>query len=215
MSSRPKPKPKVWKPIDSSATLPAKTSRSAQEIFWPYFCLTGHSSRRALSRLALSGQLLSGAKRCAPCAAAAAAVVDAVGAGGVPAHPDEQAAVVAVVGRPPVLRRRHQLGEVALERLDVEALRTASRVVEVRAQRVGPRASAGAAPAGRAGWATSPGSSAGRCAAGSGTGSPGSRSRSRVLRSRLVLLADLGHVGRSRSSGCSDGSRRTSGQRPQ
>ena len=33
---------------------------------WPYFCLTGHSSRRALSRLALSGQLFSGAKRCAP-----------------------------------------------------------------------------------------------------------------------------------------------------
>ena len=33
---------------------------------WPYFCLTGHSSRRALSRLPLSGQLLSGANRCWP-----------------------------------------------------------------------------------------------------------------------------------------------------
>ncbi len=32
----------------------------------PYFCLIGHSSRRALSRFALSGQLLSGAKRCWP-----------------------------------------------------------------------------------------------------------------------------------------------------
>jgi hypothetical protein len=40
--------------------------RSAQEIFRPYFFLTGHSSRRALSRLTLSGQLLSGAKRCWP-----------------------------------------------------------------------------------------------------------------------------------------------------
>ena len=40
--------------------------RSAQEIFRPYFCLIGHSSRRALSRLTLSGQLLSGAKRWAP-----------------------------------------------------------------------------------------------------------------------------------------------------
>ena len=46
--------------------LPANTSRSAHEILLPYFCLTGHSSRRALSRLALSGQLLSGAKRCMP-----------------------------------------------------------------------------------------------------------------------------------------------------
>ena len=32
----------------------------------PYFCLIGHSRRRALSRLALSGQLFSGAKRCCP-----------------------------------------------------------------------------------------------------------------------------------------------------
>jgi hypothetical protein len=66
MSSRPKPKPNVLKPIDSIATSPVKTRRSAHESFWPYFCLSGQSSRRALSRLALSGQLLSGAKRCAP-----------------------------------------------------------------------------------------------------------------------------------------------------
>jgi hypothetical protein len=30
--------------------------RSAQDSLRPYFCLIGHSSRRALSRLALSGQ---------------------------------------------------------------------------------------------------------------------------------------------------------------
>ena len=65
-SSRPPPKPKVLKPIDSSAQLPAKIIRSAHEILRPYFCLTGHSSLRALSRLPLSGQLFSGAKRCSP-----------------------------------------------------------------------------------------------------------------------------------------------------
>src|SRR5690606_33291891 len=65
-SGRPPPKPKVSKPIDSSATLPARIMRSAHERFWPYFFLTGHSRRRALSRLTLSGQLLSGAKRCCP-----------------------------------------------------------------------------------------------------------------------------------------------------
>ena len=65
-SSRPPPKPNVLKPIDSRATLPARIIRSAQEIFRPYFCLIGHSNRRALSRFALSGQLLSGAKRCWP-----------------------------------------------------------------------------------------------------------------------------------------------------
>ena len=66
MSVRPKPKPNVLNPIDSIATFPDSTTRSDHEIFWPYFFLIGQSSRRALSRLALSGQLFSGANRCAP-----------------------------------------------------------------------------------------------------------------------------------------------------
>ena len=52
--------------MDSRATLPVRIMRSAHESFLPYFCLMGQSRRRALSRLALSGQLLSGAKRCMP-----------------------------------------------------------------------------------------------------------------------------------------------------
>ncbi len=66
MSSRPPAKPKVLKPIDSRATLPARIIRSAQEIARPYFCLIGQSRRRALSRLMLSGQLLRGARRWLP-----------------------------------------------------------------------------------------------------------------------------------------------------
>ena len=69
-------------------------------------------------------------------AAAAAAVGNPVGACGVPAHPDEQSTVVAVVGRPPVLRSRHQLEHVALECLDVE-LAEFLGVVEGVAHRVG------------------------------------------------------------------------------
>ena len=65
-SSRPPAKPNVFRPIDSMAQLPARIIRSAHESFRPYFCLTGHSSRRALSRFPLSGQLLRGAKRCVP-----------------------------------------------------------------------------------------------------------------------------------------------------
>ena len=38
----------------------------AHDSLRPYFCLIGQSRRRALSRLPLSGQLLSGAKRWAP-----------------------------------------------------------------------------------------------------------------------------------------------------
>ena len=71
-------------------------------------------------------------------AGAAAAVVDPVGAGRVPAQPDHQAAVVAEVGRPPVLRAAEDVDDVALERVDVEA-RERGGVVELLAQRVGRR----------------------------------------------------------------------------
>ena len=48
--------------------------------------------------------------------------MDAVSAGTVPGHPDEEGAVVAVVGGPPGLRIGHQVGEVLLEGCEVEFL---------------------------------------------------------------------------------------------
>ena len=62
----------------------------------------------------------------------------AVGPGGVPGHADEVRAVVAEVRRPPVLRVGHQLDQVLLQRLVVEALEFL-RVVEALAHRVGLR----------------------------------------------------------------------------
>ena len=115
--------------------MPARTIRSAQEILLPYFCLIGQSNRRALSRLALSGQLFRGAKRCVPYACAAAAVGDAIGPGTVPGHPNEQRTVVAVVGRPPVLGRRHQLFDVLLQGIQVELLELLG-VIEILAHRI-------------------------------------------------------------------------------
>src|SRR5680860_221139 len=52
------------------------------------------------------------------------------GAGAVPRHPDEQRPVVAVVGRPPLLRRRHHRVDVRLHGGKVEA-RELRRVVEL------------------------------------------------------------------------------------
>ena len=69
-------------------------------------------------------------------AAAAAAVADAVGAGAVPGHADEQRTVVAEVGRPPVLRVGHQLAQIVLQRLVVELLELLA-IVEGLAQRIG------------------------------------------------------------------------------
>ena len=105
-------------------------------------------------------------------AAAAAAVGDAVRPGLVPGHADEQRPVVPVVRRPPVLRGVHHLDDVALQRVEVEPLELRG-VVEALTQRVARAASAGAAPRGRSGRATSPG-----C----GEASP--RASARVLRSR-------------------------------
>ena len=69
-------------------------------------------------------------------AAAAAAVGDAVGARRVPRHADEEAAVVAVVGGPPVLRVGHQGVDVGRQGVEVEAVEL-SGVVEVLAERIG------------------------------------------------------------------------------
>src|ERR1700722_2580798 len=67
--------------------------------------------------------------------AATAAVIDPVGACGVPTHPDEKTAVVAVVGGPPVLRSGHHRYQVHLECVDVE-LGELFGVVEVLTKRV-------------------------------------------------------------------------------
>ena len=96
----------------------------------PYFCLIGHSRRRALSRLPLSGQLLSGSKRCCPLWRRRA-VGHAISARGMPRHADQERAVMAVVGRPPRLAVGHQRGEIGLQRLIIERLERLG-IVEVR-----------------------------------------------------------------------------------
>ncbi len=82
------------------------------------------------------GPAVEGGKALRAAAATAPAVGDAVRACGVPRHPDEERPVVAVVGRPPVLRRRHHLDDVLLQRVEVEGLELLC-VVEVLAHRIG------------------------------------------------------------------------------
>ena len=71
-------------------------------------------------------------------ARAATAVADAVGSGSVPGHTDELRSIVSEVGRPPGLRIGHQLDQVFLEGLVVEALELFG-IVEAAAHRVGLR----------------------------------------------------------------------------
>ena len=69
-------------------------------------------------------------------ACATATVAGAVGAGAVPCHADEEAAVVAVVSGPPVLTVGHQGVEVFLQSVQVERFE-GFRVVEAGAHRIG------------------------------------------------------------------------------
>ncbi|EEF93589.1 hypothetical protein CATMIT_01779, partial [Catenibacterium mitsuokai DSM 15897] len=91
-----------------------------------------------LVEVAVVGPAVERSEALLPGAGAAAAVEDAVGAGAMPGHADEQRAVVAEVGRPPLLRIGHQRVQIALDRVEVERLERFG-VIEVRAHRIGRR----------------------------------------------------------------------------
>ena len=78
-------------------------------------------------------------KALGPGRGATAAIGGAVGAGRVPGQTNHQAAVMAPVGRPPVLAVGHQLGHIRLQR-GIVGLGEGFSVVEIRAQRVRGRA---------------------------------------------------------------------------
>ena len=69
---------------------------------------------------------------------AAAAVADAIGAGAMPGHADEERPVMAEIGRPPFLRIGHQGVQVLDDRVEVEALELFG-VIEGLPHRIGER----------------------------------------------------------------------------
>ena len=88
-------------------------------------------------------------------ARAAASIVDAVRAGGMPGHADQERAVVAEIGRPPILRIRHQCAEILNHRIQVKAVELLG-VVELSLHRIGQRGVADAEFPDSTDWATSP-----------------------------------------------------------
>ncbi len=83
-------KPKVFqKPIDSSATLPARMHQGRpRRSSLAYFCFSGHSSRRALSEVGIVRPRIEQREALLTGASAAPAIAYAVGARGVPRHPE-------------------------------------------------------------------------------------------------------------------------------
>jgi hypothetical protein len=86
----------------------------------PVLLLDGPQQPAGLVEVDVVGPAVEGREALLAVTRAAAAVADAVRAGAVPGHPDDERAVVAVVGRPPVLGGRQHLLGVALDLLDVE-----------------------------------------------------------------------------------------------
>ena len=90
-----------------------------------------------LVEIAVVGPAVEGRETLRAAARTTAAVGRAIGAGAVPRHAHEERAVVAVIGRPPILRVRLQRHEVGLERVHVELLERFA--VLVARERIGER----------------------------------------------------------------------------
>ena len=101
----------------------------------PVLFLDGPEQPARLVEVGVVGPAVEGREALLAFAASAAAVGNAVRPGGMPRHADEHRPVVTVVGRPPVLRRRHQCNEVAIQCFDVEGLELL-RIVEVLFHRI-------------------------------------------------------------------------------
>jgi hypothetical protein len=112
--------------MDSMAQLPARIMQVGPGELAAVLLLDGPEQAPGLVEVGVVGPAVERREALGAGAAAAAAVGGAVGAGGVPGHADEEPAVVAVVGRPPVLRVGHQGVEVLLDRLEIELLANSS-----------------------------------------------------------------------------------------
>src|SRR5690606_3018443 len=101
------------------------------------FLLNRPEQPACLAEVRIVGPTVEGSEALSAARTTAPAIGDAVRAGGVPRHPYEERRVVAVVGRPPVLRRRHHVEDVLLQRVKVEGSEFLC-IVEFLTHRVGP-----------------------------------------------------------------------------
>ena len=99
----------------SSATLPARIIEVGPGDLAAVLLLDRPEEAARLVEADVVGPAVERREALLAAARAAAAVTDAIGAGAVPGHADEEAAVVAEVGRPPLLRVGHQRVQVLLD----------------------------------------------------------------------------------------------------
>ena len=103
--------------------------------FLTIFLLDGPKKAAGLIEVGVVGPAVERCKTLGTVACSATTIVGAVGPGTVPGQSNEERAIVAVVGRPPILGICHELGEVLLKSLHVE-LRKLLGVVEIGVERI-------------------------------------------------------------------------------
>ncbi len=104
----------------------------------PIFLFDGPKQQTRLVEVGVVGPTVERCEALGPRQATAPSVGDAVGTRTVPGHADEEGAIMAVVGGPPVLRRGHQVVDVLLDGRQIQRFEFLG-VVEVFTHRIGQR----------------------------------------------------------------------------
>ena len=102
------------------------------------FLLDGPQQQPRLVKIAIVWPAVQRCKALRARSGATSAIANAIGAGAVPGHADEQRAVMAIVCWPPVLRGGHQREDVGLQGCEIEALELFG-IVEAIGHRIGRR----------------------------------------------------------------------------
>ena len=128
--------PEGLEPHRLQGTVPGKDHQIRPREIPAVFLLNRPEQPARLVEARVVGPTVEGRKAERAGGCAAASVVDAVGACTVPRHPNEERTIVAIVGGPPLLRCRHHLIDVLLQRLQVNCLERLG-VIEILPHRIG------------------------------------------------------------------------------
>ena len=121
-SARPPPKPKVLNPIDLERDVAGENHQVGPGDFPAILLLDRPEQPARLVEVHIVGPAIERREALLAGAGAAAAIADAVRACAVPRHANEERPIVAEVGRPPILRVRHQGMKVFDHGIQIETL---------------------------------------------------------------------------------------------
>src|SRR5690606_6112710 len=102
------------------------------------FLFDGPEQAARFVQIAIVRPAIDGCKALTASASSPTTIGGAIGASTVPGQADKQAAVMSIVGRPPVLTVGHQCGKVRFQSGIIQALESL-RIIKIRTQWIGGR----------------------------------------------------------------------------